>query len=72
MLMGLPPSVAAHESSALLWFSQLPPPYSLPGRQLSVQTSSRLPCPSHPSEVSSRSQAHFNFLEHLIITSPGQ
>ena len=56
----------------MFWFPPLSSPFFQQGRQLSVQTSSLLPSPSPASEVSSRSQAHFNFLEHVVITSPGQ
>lgn len=66
---------------SLLWLPMSPKPCSgvpttsslVPARQGAVcpniQPASSL---SHPSDVSSRAQAHLDFLEHRIITLPGQ
>lgn len=44
----------------------------LPTRQAAIYMSSLLPFLAPTQVVSSRSQAHFSFLKHLIIISPGK
>lgn len=66
-LRGLAPLQLPRESSRPCSLFSHCQPLLPPGRQLSLQTSSPPPSPPR-NEVSSKSQAHFDFLEHLIIT----